>query len=118
MVGFGLQVSSHILSPAGIYLLKVNNRKTRTRCAICSKLTIKTPERRHRQLGAHYRAFWAPVKVFNISVETSIKVVCLIARDTISFFMQLHPIVKLNLELIQLGKKTFDFDLRLCRSFL
>ena len=30
--------------PAGIYLLKVNNRKTRTRCEICSKLTIKTPE--------------------------------------------------------------------------
>ena len=34
-------------SPGGIYLLKVNNRNTRTRCAICSKLTIKTPERRH-----------------------------------------------------------------------
>ena len=26
--------------PAGIYLLKVNNRNTRTRCEICSKLTI------------------------------------------------------------------------------
>ena len=26
----------------GIYLLKVNNRNTRTRCEICSKLTIKT----------------------------------------------------------------------------
>ena len=33
--------------PAGIYLFKVNNRNTRTRCEICSKLTIKTPERRH-----------------------------------------------------------------------
>ena len=31
--------------PAGIYLLKVNNRNTRTRCEICLKLTIKTPER-------------------------------------------------------------------------
>ena len=31
--------------PAGIYLLKVNNRNTRTRCKTCSKLTIKTPER-------------------------------------------------------------------------
>ena len=30
--------------PASIYLLKVNNRNTRTRCEICSKLTIKTPE--------------------------------------------------------------------------
>ena len=28
--------------PVGIYLLKVNNRNTRTRCEICSKLTIKT----------------------------------------------------------------------------
>ena len=32
--------------PAGIYLFKVNNRNTRTRCEICSKLTINTPERR------------------------------------------------------------------------
>ena len=30
-----------------IYGLKVNNRNTRTRCEICSKLTKKTPERRH-----------------------------------------------------------------------
>ena len=34
--------------PASIYLFKVNNRNTRTRCEICSKLTIKTPERRQR----------------------------------------------------------------------
>ena len=33
--------------PAGIYMLKVNNRNTRTRYEICSKLTIKTPERRY-----------------------------------------------------------------------
>ena len=31
--------------PAGIYLLKVNNRNTGTRCGIGSKLTIKTPKR-------------------------------------------------------------------------
>ena len=34
-------------SPVGNYMLKCNNRNTRTRCEICSKLTIKTPERRH-----------------------------------------------------------------------
>ena len=34
------------LYPVCIYLLKVNNRNTRTRCEICSKLTIRTPERR------------------------------------------------------------------------
>ena len=32
--------------PAGNYMFKVNNRNARTRCEICSKLTIKTPERR------------------------------------------------------------------------
>ena len=31
---------------AGIYLLKVHNKSTRIWCEICSKLTIKTPERR------------------------------------------------------------------------
>ena len=31
--------------PVGIYLLKVNNRNTRTSCEICSKLTIKIPYR-------------------------------------------------------------------------
>ena len=36
-----------ILPAANIYLLKVNNKNTRKRCEICSKLTIKTPERRH-----------------------------------------------------------------------
>ena len=36
----------YLSNSAGIYLLKVSNRNTRTRCEICSKLTIKTPERR------------------------------------------------------------------------
>ena len=37
---------STIPFPAGNYMFKVNNRNTRTRCVICSKLTIKTSERR------------------------------------------------------------------------
>ena len=32
--------------PPNIYLFKVNNRNTRKRCGICSKLTTKAPERR------------------------------------------------------------------------
>ena len=36
-------------NPAGNYLLKVNNRNTRTRCEICSKITIKTLEQQQRQ---------------------------------------------------------------------
>ena len=33
--------------PAGNYMFKINNRNTKTRSEICSKLTMKTPERRH-----------------------------------------------------------------------
>ena len=37
------------LFPVGIYMLKINNRNSRTRCEICLKLTIKTPERRQQR---------------------------------------------------------------------
>ena len=37
-------------NPAGNYIFKAGNRNTRTRCEICSKLTIKTPEGRHWRL--------------------------------------------------------------------
>ena len=33
--------------PTNMYLFKVKYRNTRSRCKICSKLTIKTPERHH-----------------------------------------------------------------------
>ena len=33
--------------PASIYLFKINNGNNRKRCEICSKLTIKKPERCH-----------------------------------------------------------------------
>ena len=43
---FGNDSSTLILFyPTGNYMFTVNNRKTR--CRICSKLTIKTPERRN-----------------------------------------------------------------------
>ena len=35
-----------IMGVSNLDLLKVNNRNTKTRCRICSKLTIKTPKRR------------------------------------------------------------------------
>ena len=43
--------------PAGMYLLKFKNRNTRARCEICSKLTIKTPERRWRCSGVSIANF-------------------------------------------------------------
>ena len=39
-------------------MFKVNNRNTRTTCEVCSKLTIKTPERRHwRRYGVFIANF-------------------------------------------------------------
>ena len=36
---------------AGINLLKVNTKNTKTRYEVCSKLIIKTPKRRHWRFG-------------------------------------------------------------------
>ena len=40
-----LELLQHI-NPANTYLSKINNRNTGKRCEVCSKLIIKTPERR------------------------------------------------------------------------
>ena len=54
--------------PAGIYLLKVNNRNTRARCEACSKLTIKIPERRH---WLNRLAIWSSNDFLHISFHFS-----------------------------------------------
>ena len=43
-----LPESNKLIHPASIYLFKVNNKNTRKKYEICSKLTIKTPERQRR----------------------------------------------------------------------
>ena len=45
------------LNPAGIYLLKVNHRNTRTRCEISAQLTIKTQERHQRRYSGAFINF-------------------------------------------------------------
>ena len=58
---------SRVPVPVGNYMFKVNNRNTRTRCEICSKLTIKTPERRQAQMLILY---WCLSKVlYNVSIK-------------------------------------------------
>ena len=47
------------VNAAGIYLLKVNNRNTKTKPAICSRLTIKALERCH----------WRRSGVFNVNFK-------------------------------------------------
>ena len=46
-------------------MLKVNNRNTSTRCEICSKLTVKTLERRH----------WRRSGVFIVNFEHTLHLV-------------------------------------------
>ena len=52
--------ASFLCTLAGNYMFKVNNRNTRTRCDICSKLTIKIPERRQwlGKICPQTRPFW------------------------------------------------------------
>ena len=50
--------------PVGIYLLKVNNRNSRTRCEIRSKLTIKITERRHWRKRTYF-SFCSSISVVN-----------------------------------------------------
>ena len=45
LISWWLDVWMHF--PAGNYMFKVNNRNSKTGCEICSRLTIKTPERHH-----------------------------------------------------------------------
>ena len=52
--------------PARNYTFKVNNRNTRTRCDICSKLTIKTPEGRQ----------WHRSGAFTVNFEHISHLVC------------------------------------------
>ena len=50
--------------PVGVYLFTVNNKNTKTICKICSKIIIKTPERRQwRRSGV----FIVDFKQFNAS---------------------------------------------------
>ena len=49
-------------NPAKNYMFKVSNKNTRTRCEICSKLAIKTPERQQWQRSS---LFLIALKIFH-----------------------------------------------------
>ena len=60
--------------PASIYLFKFNIKNTRTMCEIWSKLTIKTPERRH----------WSRSGVFIVNYEQISHIVLLFPSLTLN----------------------------------
>ena len=87
-INFLYRQNVHVLRliPAGIYLLEVNNRNTRTRCEICSNLTIKTPERRQHQ--------WRRSGVFIVNFEHISHLVLMFLSLTLNF--QLPAGIKVN----------------------
>ena len=61
--------------PAGNYLFRVNNRNIRTRCKLCSKLTIKIPiwylrENQQNRCSIRYAAFFLKVLIL-VKKETT-----------------------------------------------
>ena len=48
------------------FLLKVNSRNTRARCEICSKLTIKIPERRQWRCFVVFTANFEHISQFDL----------------------------------------------------
>ena len=51
-------VNRYFYNPVCIYSFKVNNRNTRERYAICSKLTIKTPGRSNKNNKDTRSRYW------------------------------------------------------------
>ena len=75
-----------ITYPAGNYMFKVNIRNTRARCEICSKLTIKTPERCH----------WRRSGVFIVNLEHISHLVLVFLLITLSRQMPAGVLINLN----------------------
>ena len=57
------------INPVGNYMLKVNNRNTKTMCEICSKLTIQTPEL--RSIGVVLMSLLLTLNIFYICSSVS-----------------------------------------------
>ena len=60
--------------PAGIYLLRVKNRNTKTTYKICLKSTMKTPERRHLYPLKTSDNFWFILihSLFHVNLQQSL----------------------------------------------
>ena len=64
-LSFQIDSTLQLKYPADIYMLKFNNKSTRTTCEICSELSVKTPERPH----------WCRFVVFTVCYERNLNLV-------------------------------------------
>ena len=85
---------THIIKVAGNYMFKVNNRNTRTRCEICSTLTIKIPERRRSRSG-----------IFVINFEHISHLVLVYLLLTLNMYLPAGEACSPSLELYWMGVK-------------
>ena len=63
-------------------MFKVSNRNTRARCEICSKLTIKTPERHQ----------WGHSSVFIVNLEHISHLVSIVSFEQVNAGSKVSPI--------------------------
>ena len=100
-------IRSTICHPVGIYLLKINNRNTRTRCEICSKLTI-TPL---VSFWCLYCYLWT-----NFTPCSSVSIVnfeCIIADFAVAIWLCFEFTLNLTFPVILCLLRSF-FPLRFC----
>ena len=93
---------------AGNYMFKVNNRKTRTRCAISSRLTTKTIERRRYQFLISFSFLFSfyfilvNIIAIIIAIITTIFIITNYFKMNVNFPTGTLKCVKLNLVVILL----------------
>ena len=87
-------VLDHLFSSLAIgnYMSKVNNKNTRTRCDICSKLTIKTPERCQWQVNAGWTTTSHPLH----AIRSTLTFICCFTWRLV-FLIVAHLIFRLLL---------------------
>ena len=92
--------------PAGIYLLKVNNRNTKTKCEISSKLIINRPERRHWRNFKLWTSFTPCSSVSIVNFEQVIAGRAVESKMTVLFSSEL--LWKSKCEMIWYGEISFS----------
>ena len=85
--------------PVGNYMFKVNNRNTRARCEICSKLTIKTPERRHGAFIVNFEHISHLVLVFLLLTLSRYMVIGYYVKKVVLFLYAKTKSEKKNLSI-------------------
>ena len=86
-------------------MFKINNRNTRIKCEICSKLTIKTPERRQQPRSD---IFIVNFEIQALTKSMSMRV-CVVSTLIHLFIKVSYTEFKFSKEIYELVAKLFSF---------